>query len=179
MKLGRFFESATTNKLCVNRLISREVKHEILSDYTINFEKIGKLIIREMEQKTNFGFRNVEDFETYINAIDVDYDSEDVFVIGCLYKLNIPQLNMVKRSQYGRSTDFKQHFVENIRNKCYIPTSGHCFIKCTNHQTDESYTEEILTFIRNKQRRSNVMTSVRIQPFREKHNSNMGCLDGF
>ena len=162
----------------VNRLSSYEVKHEILSDYTSNFEKIGKIIIREMEQKTNFIFRNVEDFETYIIAIDVDYDSEDVFVTGWLYKLNTPQLNMVKRSQYSRSTDFKQDFVENIRNKRYIPTSGHCFIKCTSHRTDESYTD-FLTFTRNEQIRSNVMTSVRIQPFREKHNNNIGCLDGF
>ena len=41
---------------------------------------IGKNIIGELEQKTNIRFRSVDEFETYINAIDDDYDSEDVFL---------------------------------------------------------------------------------------------------
>ena len=45
--------------------------------------------------------------------------------------------------------------------------------------TKKDYTEEFLTFIRTEQRRSNVMTAARIQPFCRKHNINIGCYDGF
>ena len=47
------------------------------------------------------------------------------------------------------------------------------FIKCINH-----YTEEFSAFFRTEQRRSNVMTSARIQPFCGKDNINIGCFDG-
>ena len=43
-----------------------------------------------------------------------------------------------------------------------------CFNKCIKYFTKKDYTEEFLTFIRNEQRRSNVMTSARIQPSVEK-----------
>ena len=46
-------------------------------DYTGAFEMIGSMLIGEIEQKTIIRFRNVDDFETYIIAIDVDYDSEN------------------------------------------------------------------------------------------------------
>ena len=53
-----------------------------------------------------------------------------------------------------------------------------CFIKCINYFTKKDYTEEFLTFIRTEQRRSNVMTSARIQPFCRKYNIETGCFDG-
>ena len=71
--LGTFSEVATTNKIFVNRVNLLEIKDGFLLDYTCDFEMID-----ETEQRTNIRFRNVEDFETYINAIDVDYDSGDV-----------------------------------------------------------------------------------------------------
>ena len=96
-----------------------------------------------------------------------------------MYKLNAPEFKKVNRSQYGRGADFKQDIVEYIGNNCYIPTSGNCFIKCINFFTKKDYTEEFLTFIRTEQRRSNVMTSARVQPFCRQHNINIGCYDGF
>ena len=66
-----------------------------------------------------------------------------------------------------------------IGNNCSFPTSGNCFIKYVNHLTGKDYTEDFLTFIRTEQRRSNVMTSARIQPFFKKHNINIGFYDGF
>ena len=53
-----------------------------------------------------------------------------------------------------------------------------CFIKCFNYFTKKDYTEEFLIFIRTEQRRSNEMTSARIQPFCRKYNLNIGCFDG-
>ena len=138
------------------------------------------MLIGEIEQKTNIRFKNFNDFESYINAIDNSgYDTEVVIFTGWLYKLNTPEFKKVNRLQYGRGTVFKHDFIEYIGNNCYVPTSGKCFIKFINYFTEKDYTEEILTFIRTEQRRSKVMTSARIQPFCRKHNINIGCYDGF
>ena len=180
INIGRFFELATTDRQYVNALNLHEIKKEILEDYIGDFELIGSMLVGEIEQKTNIMFKNVDDFESYINAIDNSgYDNEDAIFTGWLYRLNTPEFKKVNRSQYGRGTDFKQDIVEYIGNNCYIPTSGNCFIKCINYFTKKDYTEKFLTFIRTEQRRSNVMTSARIQPFCKKHNINIGCYDGF
>ena len=128
---------------------------------------IGSMKIGEIEQKTNIGFKNADDFENYINAIDADYDSEEVIFTGWLYS-NTPEFKRVIRSRYGRGTDFKKDIVEYIGNNCYVPTSGNCSIKCINHLTGNDYTEKFSTFIRTEQRRSNVMTTARIEPFCKK-----------
>ncbi len=126
---------------------------------------IGNLIAGEIEQKTNVRFKNIHDFETYNNAIGVDYDSENVISTGWLYSSNAPESKRVNRSRYGRVTNFKQHIVEWKGNNCFTPTSGICLIKCFNHLTGKDYTEEYLPCIRYKRGRSNVMTSARVQQF--------------
>ena len=137
------------------------------------------MLIGEIEQKTIVRVKSVDDFENYINAIDVDYNSEDVILTGWLYKFITPECNKVNISRYGRGTDFKQDIVEGIGNNCYIPTSGKYFIKCISYLTGKDYTKEILISIQTEQRRSNVITTVRIQPFCKKHNIHIGCYDGF
>ena len=180
INIGRFFELATTDREYVNGLNLHEIKNDILEDYTVDFELIGSMLVGEIEQKTNIRFKDVDDFESYFSAIDNSgYDSDDVIFTGWLYKLNTPEFKKVNRSQYGIGTDIKQDIVEYIGNNCYIPTSGNCFIKCINYVTKKDYTEEFLIFIRTEQRRSNVMTSARIQPFCRKHNINIVCYDGF
>ena len=94
--LGRFFELATGNRIYVNNLNLNEIKNEILQGYTGDFELNGKMIIGPIEHKTNIRFTNMDDFERYINAIDVVYDSEDVTFSGYVYKLNTPQFNVVR-----------------------------------------------------------------------------------
>ena len=178
--IGRYFELATTDRKYVNGLNLHEIKIEFLEDYTGDFELIGSMLVGEIEQKTNNRFKDVDDFEGYINTIDNSgSDSEDVILTGWLYKLNTPEFKKVNRSQYGRGTDFKQDIVEYIGNNCYIPTSGNCFIKCIKYFIKKDYTEELLTFIRTEQRRSNVMTSARVQPFCRNHNIVIGCYDAF
>ena len=125
--VGRFFELATINKIYVNNLNLHEIKNEILEDYTGDFELIGKMIIGPIEHKTNIRFKNMDDFERYINAIDIDYDSEDVIFSGYVYKLDTPQFKVVKRRAYGKGTNHMQEIVEYCGRNCYIPTSGMCF----------------------------------------------------
>ena len=82
-----------------------------------------------LTKKTNIRFRKLDDFESYINATDIDYDTEDVTSTGYVDKINTPQFNKVNRSQYGKGTDLKQDIVEYIGKKCYNPTSGNFVIK--------------------------------------------------
>ena len=117
----------------------------------------------------------MDDFESYINAIDNDYDREDVTFTGYVYKLSTPQFKVVRRSAYGKGTNYMQEIVEYHGQNCYIPTSGVCFIKCIIYFTKKEYTEQFSTFIRTEQIGSNVMTPARIQPFCGKYNINIGC----
>ena len=178
INIDRFFELATTDREYVNGSNLHEIKNEILEGYTGDFELIGKMIIGPVEHKTNNRFKNMDDFERYINAIDIDYVSDDVIFTGYVYKLNTPQFKVVKRSAYGRGTNYMQEIVEYHGQNCYIPNSGMCFIKCINRFTKKDYTEEFLTFIRSEQRRSNVMTSARVGSFCRRYNINIGCFDG-
>ena len=40
----------------------------------------------------------MDDFESYINATDIDYDSKDVTFTGYVYNLKTTQFNVVERS---------------------------------------------------------------------------------
>ena len=139
-----------------------QIKNEILLDYKSDFELNGLMDIRRVEQKTNIRFKNMDDFESYINAIDVDFDSEDITFTEYVYKLNTPQFNVVTRSAYAKGTNYMQEIVEYHGQHVYIETSGMCFIKYFNYFTKKHYTEEFQAFIRTEQRRTNVMTSARI-----------------
>ena len=43
---------------------------------------VGRLEIADQTRETHLRFRNIDDFESYINAIDKDYDSEDAIFNG-------------------------------------------------------------------------------------------------
>ena len=68
----------------------------------------GNLKVGDQIRQTRIRFRNMDDFDTYINFIDQHYDSEDSIFNGYIYKLNTPQFNKVNRSQYGNGCDFIQ-----------------------------------------------------------------------
>ena len=145
-----------------------EIKNEILQDYEGVFEMIGNLKIGDQIRQTHIRFRNISNYEAYINSIDQDYDSDDCFFNGYIYKIDTPHFNKVNRSQYGNACDFKHEIIEYKGNNCFIPTKGYCFVKCINFLTGQDYKEQYLEFIRNEKRRSNIMTKARIQPFVEQ-----------
>ena len=62
-----------------------EIKNEIVLDYTGAFEMVGNLKIGDQIRQTNTRFRNMDDYEAYINAIDQDYDSEEALFNGYIY----------------------------------------------------------------------------------------------
>ena len=166
------------NKIQVVDKNLQEIKHEILQDYVGEFEMIGNLKIGDQIRQTKIRFRNMGDFEAYINSIDQDYDSEDAIFNGYIYKINTPQFNKVNRSQYGNGCDFKHEIIEYRGNNSFIPTQGYCAVKCINFITCQDYKQEYLDFIRNEKRRSNIMTKARIQPFCKANNINLGYYNG-
>ena len=134
----------------------------------------GNLKVGDPIRQTHTTFRNMDDFEAFINTIDENYDSDDSIFNGYIYKLDTPQFNKVNRSQYGNGCDFKHEIIEYRGKNCFIPSKGHCFVKCVNFLTGEDYKQQYLVFIRSEQRRSNIMTEARIQPFCRANNINLG-----
>ena len=153
---------------------SHEIKQEILQDYTGAFEMVGNLKVGDQIRPTNIRFRNIDDYESYINAIDEDYDAEDAIFTGYIYKLDTPQFKKLNRSQYGNGCDFKHENIEYRGNNCFIPTNGYCFVRCINFITGQDYKQQYQDFIRNEKRRSNIMTKARVQPFCRANNINLG-----
>ena len=107
-----------------------EIKNEILLDYVGEFEMVGNLKVGDQIRQTHIRFRNMDDFEAYINAIGEGYDAEDAIFNGYVYKLDTPQFNKVNRSQYGNGCEFKHEIIKYRGNNCFIPTKGYRFIKC-------------------------------------------------
>ena len=161
------------NKIQVIDKNLHEIKNEILLDYVGEFEKVGNLKVGDQIRQTHIRFRNMDDFEAYINAIE-GYDAEDAIFNGYVYKLDTPQFNKVNRSQYGNGCDFKHEIIKYRGNNCFIPTKGYCFIKCVSFLTGRDYKQQYLDFIRSEQRGSSIMTKARIQPFCRANNINLG-----
>ena len=89
-----------------------ENESKTLLNYTSYFELNGLMDIGRFEHKTIIRFTKMDDFESYLNAIDVDSDSEDATFTRYVFKLNTPQFNVVKRSAYSKITKFMQEIVE-------------------------------------------------------------------
>ena len=139
-----------------------EIKQEILLDYIGTFEMVGNLKVGDQIRQTHVRFRNMDDFEAYINSVDQVYDSDDSNFNGFIYKIDTPLFNKVKASQCGNGCDFKHEIIEYRGNNCFIPTKEYCFVKCINFITGQDYKQKDLDFIRNEKRRSNIITLARI-----------------
>ena len=139
---------------------------------------VGKLKVGDQIRQTHRRFRNMDDFEAFINAIDQDYESEDAIFNGFIYKIDTPHLTKVNRSRYGNGCDFKNEIFEYRGNNSFIPTKGFCFVKCIILLTGPDYKQQYLDFIRSEQRRSNIMTMARIQPCLIKLGIDLGYYNG-
>ena len=166
------------NKIQVIDKNLHEIKQDILIDYVGVFKMVGNMKVGDQIRQTHIRFRNMDDFEAYINSIDQDYDSDNIILNGYIYKINTPQFNKVNRSQYGNGFSFDKIFIEYRGNNCYIPTKVYCFVKCINYLTGQDYKQEYLDFIRNEKRRSNIMTMARIQPCLKKLGIDLGYYNG-
>ena len=140
----------------------------MLGDYIDEFEMTGTLIIGEHIRNTHIRFRNVSDFESYINSTDEGYDYKDTIFNGYNYITYTPVFNMNVRSRYRNACDFKHELIEYRGNNCLIPVKGYCFLKSFIYLTGKKYKKKYLDFIRNGKRRCNLMTIARVQPYLKK-----------
>ena len=92
--------------------------------------------------KTHIRKRNINDYESYINPIDQDYETEDDIFKDYIYKLNTHQFNLVKRTQYGNGCDFKHQNIGYGGNICFIPSNSCCFVKCIFFLTGGNYKQQ-------------------------------------
>ena len=81
---------------------------------------VGRLKIADQTRERHIRLRNIDDFESYINAIDHDYVSQDAIFNGYIHKINTPHFNLVNRSQYGNGCDFKHEIIEYRNNNCFL-----------------------------------------------------------
>ena len=84
------------------------IENEILTNHIGDFENVGELQVGECLEKTHKRFRNKVDYEAYINAIDLDYDSGRAIFDGYFYKKHVLHFNLVFRFGYGQSIDFRK-----------------------------------------------------------------------
>ena len=166
------------NKIQVVNKSLHEIKYEILIDYEGVFEMVGDLKVGDRVLEIHIRFRIMDNFEAYIKSIDQDYDSEGAVFNGYNYKLNTPQFNLIKRSQYGNGCSFDKLIFEYQGNNCFIPTKAYCFVKCVTFLTGQDYKKRYLDFIRNEKRRCNIMTMARIQPGLRKLGINLDYYNG-
>ena len=108
---------------------------------------VGNLKIGDQIRQTHITFRNISDYEAYINYIDEGYDAEDAIFNGYIYNTNTSQFNLVNRSQYGNGCDFKHEIIEYRGDNWFTPTKGYCFVKCINYLTGGDYKKQHLYFI--------------------------------
>ena len=83
------------NKIEVIDKNLHRIKNEILQEYVGAFEMVGNLKVGNQIRQTHIRFRNINDYEAYINSIDEGYDAEDSIFNGYVYKINTPQFNKV------------------------------------------------------------------------------------
>ena len=131
-------------------------------------------------------FRSVQDFEAYIDKINDHYDGDEVQSIDDHYdgdaiqsiEFDMPEFKTVKRSNYGKGTNCLADIEEYHGSNCFMPTGNNCFLKCINYLTGKDYKKEYFDFIANEDRRKNVMTTARVQPFDTQHGIDIGIFNG-
>ena len=89
------------NKTHVIEKNLHQIKNERLGDCTGEFQMVGKLSVGDQIREKYIRFRNLTDYEAYINAIDQEYESEDAIFNAYFFKINTSQFNLVNRRQYG------------------------------------------------------------------------------
>ena len=111
---------------------------------------VGNLKVGNQNRQEHIRFRNIDDYESYINSIDEGYDAEDVIFNGYVCKINTLQFNKANRIQYGNGCDFKHQIIEIPVNNCFLSRKVYCFVKCIYFITGKDYKQQYLDFIRNE-----------------------------
>ena len=129
--VGEFFRIAESRSNRINKKNVFEIKDKMKNSN--GFDLIGNITIKGVKRKNNMRFRSVKDFEAYIDKIDEHYDGDDVIFTGNTIEYNMPEFKPVKRSNYGKGTNYLADIEEYRGVNCFIPTGNNCFLKCINY----------------------------------------------
>ena len=173
VEVGEFLRIAEGKSNRITKKNIYEIKNRMKD--TKGFDLFGNITIEGVTRKTNMRFRSVQDFEAYIEKIDDKYDGDEVIFTGQSIEYDVPQFNPVKRSNYGKRTIYLADIEEYHGNNCFITTG---ILKCINFLIDRDFTKEYFEFITSEDRRKNVLTIARIQPFVSKYGIDIGTFIG-
>ena len=135
--VDRFFEIAETNRSNIEGLKVFEIRDELMNG-NCDFELVGNLTKNGIKEKTNLHFKNMNDFESYFEKIDLKNDGEDVVFEGHTFQLTQPDFKPIEWSNYGKGCNHLFDIEEYFGMKCYIATGRNCFVKCINYLTGKS-----------------------------------------
>ena len=82
--------------------------------------------------------------------------------------------NQIKRSKDGKVCDAFNNILEYKGQLCYIPTGNAFFKKSLEYIYKRDFSNEYKEFMLDSDRRKNIMTSTKIQPFCRIYNINLG-----
>ena len=85
--------------------------------------------------------------------------------------------NKVKRSIYGTGCNIQQKLKDYRSDFVYIPEANECFRKCIEFIYQKDFSQEYREFIKQSDRRKNIMTQTKIQPFCKKYNLNLSVFN--
>ena len=91
----RFFELAEADRSNIKGLNVFEIRDK-LDNGNRGFELVGNITINGLKKKTNMRFKNMNDFESYIEKIDEKYDGEDVVFESDAFQLPQPDFKPIK-----------------------------------------------------------------------------------
>ncbi|ESP00224.1 hypothetical protein LOTGIDRAFT_173385 [Lottia gigantea] len=105
--------------------------------------------------------------------MDKKSDASDWYFTGKIILMK-DNFHEIKRSRVGRGgTDLLKKINEYEGENCFIPTDGHCFIKCVNRVLNKDLTCKFQEYINgfSKANRKGVMTCARMNEFNKKFNT--------
>ena len=93
--VDRFFEIAETNRSNIEGLNVFEIRDELMNG-NCDFGLVGNLTKNGIKEKTNLHFKNMNDFESYFEKIDLKNDGEDVVFEGHTFQLTQPDFKPIE-----------------------------------------------------------------------------------
>ncbi|ESO94421.1 hypothetical protein LOTGIDRAFT_175419 [Lottia gigantea] len=153
----------------VNKVDAAALKHDILyrnKDITFRHQA-DKQMIDELENIPNPTFKEKLQRSLIIRLLKAKLKLGKII----LRKDNFIEIN---RSRVGRGgTDLLKKINEYKGENCYIPTDGHCFIKCVNRVLNKDLTYTFQEYINgfSKANRKGVMTCARMKELNKTFNT--------
>ena len=168
-----FFGIDTTEKFSKNCVVS-EIG-ELIKPKNTSFILTGTLRMGTVIRKTYKRSKNLIDWNTYIDQIELKLDGDDVVLTGFSVEFNDARFEEGKPSGFGKKKVMIVIKLKNMREKLIFFTTKKCFPKFIRVLTGKfSFEEDLEKSIVLSGRRT-VMTEAGCKGFCEKMGIDVGC----